>query len=365
LRQGQTSGKKSRFRAIIFPVLRLGEMQPVNNRLHRLLLVFSSLFSLTAGAQMVTGVWEGRIDKKKVEVKIIQKGDSLTGTAYYYESPANYRRYTIRGYFDEQNNNVVWWDDQLITDKGSGLSKRPLLSEASFNCPGGGEMHLDGKASDHNRPRGEVHLTKVPDPSFPDEWDFVIDNYTVGANDPDIIDSVALIAALPVPEPEVVVEAKRPEPVVEKRIPPVTRTEPPPPVPSEPVIAAKPMTIEEKFTSRKKVLTTEIPLEGDSVELRFYDNAQVDGDSIYLFLNNRMLFTHVRLTEKAYTIKLPVSEMQDSNELIMVAENLGSIPPNTSYMLAIVGDKRYDATLASTEQSSAMIRLKKPQEAVR
>lgn len=49
--------------------------------------------------------------------------------------------------------------------------------------------------------------------------------------------------------------------------------------------------------------------------------------------------------------------MRETNELIMVAENLGAIPPNTSYMLAIVGDKRYDAYLSSTEGSSAMIKF--------
>jgi hypothetical protein len=43
----------------------------------------------------------------------------------------------------------------------------------------------------------------------------------------------------------------------------------------------------------------------------------------------------------------------------MVAENLGAIPPNTSYMVAIVGDKRFDAQLESTENSSCLIRLRK------
>ena len=42
----------------------------------------------------------------------------------------------------------------------------------------------------------------------------------------------------------------------------------------------------------------------------------------------------------------------------MVAENLGAIPPNTSYMVAIVDEQRYDAYLASTEGSSAMVRFK-------
>jgi len=100
-------------------------------------------------------------------------------------------------------------------------------------------------------------------------------------------------------------------------------------------------------------------MEGDSIELRFYDNAEIDGDSISLFLNDKLVFEHIRLTEKAYIVKFAVSELGRNNELIMVAENLGSIPPNTSYMLAIVGDKRYDAYLASTENSSAMIKFVK------
>ncbi|HEX7905670.1 MAG TPA: hypothetical protein VF487_17480, partial [Chitinophagaceae bacterium] len=56
--------------------------------------------AVPVSAQMITGVWKGRINKQKVEVKIIQQGDSLTGTSYYYESPDHYRRYSIKGYFN-------------------------------------------------------------------------------------------------------------------------------------------------------------------------------------------------------------------------------------------------------------------------
>ena len=121
----------------------------------------------------------------------------------------------------------------------------------------------------------------------------------------------------------------------------------------------KPLSIEEKFVTRKKIFATEIPVSGDSIELHFYDNAQIDGDSISLFLNDKLIFEHIKLTEKAYSVKLPVTELNASNELIMVAENLGSIPPNTSYMVALVGEKRYEARLESTEGSSALIRLVK------
>jgi hypothetical protein len=44
---------------------------------------------------MITGTWKGKIGKQKAEVKIVQKGDSLTGTSYYYESSGNFRRYSV------------------------------------------------------------------------------------------------------------------------------------------------------------------------------------------------------------------------------------------------------------------------------
>lgn len=354
-------------------------------------MLFTGTFCTCISAQMITGVWKGKINRQKVEVKIIQQGDSLTGTSYYYESANNYRRYSIRGFFDAHSNEAVWWDDQLLEEKSGRFSisipgKVPLLSRADFNCPGGNRMMLDGKAAKKENEtdvKGDVHLDKTSRTEFEDEWDFVIENYTVGANDPDIIDSVANIAFRPVvmeektiapqteekpeiktmappvvkPAPEKIVEQpavpmEQPKPI-EK---PVTIIEKPKPAEVE-VLPVKTPTIEDKFKSRQKVFIKEIPITGDSIELRFYDNAEIDGDSISIFLNDKLLFSHIRLTGNAYSIKIAVSELNPSNELIMVAENLGAIPPNTSYMVALVEGKRYDAFLASTEGSSAMIRL--------
>jgi hypothetical protein len=328
-----------------------------------IIIAFACVSSLRA--QMITGVWKGKINRQKVEVKIIQNGDNLTGTSYYYESPASYRRYSIRGYFDANTNEAVWWDDELVEEKSGRVSsagKEPLLSRADFNCPGGAKMMLDGKASkvaDETEKAGDVSLNKIVQSIFPDEWDFVIENYTAGANDPVIIDSIGFLAFADKTIENIPVASKNPlgnpmvsEPVEQKAAP----------LPTPRILLPKALSIEEKFITRKKVFSSEIPVAGDSVELRFYDNAQVDGDSISLFLNDKLIFQHIRLSEKAYTIKLPVAELETSNELIMVAENLGSIPPNTSFMVAQVGEKRYEARLESTEGSSAMIRLVKKEE---
>ena len=319
---------------------------------------------------MITGVWKGRINRQKVEVKIIQNGDNLAGTVYYYESPSNYRRYSIKGYFDPNTNEAVWWDDQLLEEKPGSISspgKVPLLSRADFNCPGYGKMILGGKASrveNENEKAGDVNLDKTEWPDFTDEWDFVLENFTVGANDPDIIDSIALLSTAKKPDEEESIKSVPEEKAVAST--PVERAVKEIQFPKEEskniitsVEPIKPLSIEEKFVARKKIFATEIPVSGDSIELHFYDNAQIDGDSISLFLNDKLIFEHIRLTEKAYSVKLPVTELNGSNELIMVAENLGSIPPNTSYMVALVGEKRYEARLESTEGSSALIRLVK------
>src|SRR5258705_4633678 len=72
---------------------------PTHALFSRLFLPAVCFISTTLPAQMITGVWKGKINRQKVEIKIIQNGDSLTGTSYYYESAVNYRRYSIKRYY--------------------------------------------------------------------------------------------------------------------------------------------------------------------------------------------------------------------------------------------------------------------------
>jgi len=335
------------------------------------------LSCLLSTAQPVTGFWKGKIDRKNVELKIIKNGDSITGTSYYYTSSDSYRRYSIKGYLDDRDNSVVWWDDVLIEEKNSnrifgGKPATPYLSTADFNCPGGTKMYLNGKAvlKENDEERGPVDLQKMEAHTFNDEWDFVIENYTLGANDPELIDSIGKMAfTKPIPvEPlvvkqipqkptpkDVVIQPKKQAPIASPKKEPATQ---PTPAPVKAlVVIATPLNNEQKFTTRRKQLMQEISISGDSIELKFYDNAEVDGDSIAIFLNDRLLYEHIKLTDKGYTIMLAVATLQQSNELVMVAENLGSIPPNTSLMVAMVDGKRYETRLESTEQSSAVIRF--------
>ncbi|MFT3936763.1 MAG: hypothetical protein QM726_24270 [Chitinophagaceae bacterium] len=319
------------------------------------------LFAGVAHAQQITGVWKGRIKNTNVELKIIKTGDSLTGTSYY-GSKNNFRRYTIKGYFDPQTNDVVWWDDEFISG-GNGPATEASLSVADFNCPGDDKMLLDGNSSVRDNKdisKGAIHLQKVGSTSFPDEWDWVIDNYTAGANNPEIIDSIGLIAGGPrYPE-----EKEIPTPVVitaeKKKEAPIVKT--PAPVAEKTIVAKKPSTNQEKFTSRQNKLQMVIPVTAPVIELRFYDNAAIDGDSIALFLNGKVVKEHILLGGEPQVIKINAADLQDDNELVLVAENLGSIPPNTSYLVAVVGHKQFEARLFADEGTSALIRFVKEKE---
>ena len=80
---------------------------------------FFSVICNEVQAQPISGVWKGKMGYSRVELKLVRKGDSLIGTSYYYDSKSNYRRYSVKGYFDGQTNDVIWWDDVLIEDNGS------------------------------------------------------------------------------------------------------------------------------------------------------------------------------------------------------------------------------------------------------
>ena len=121
----------------------------------------------------------------------------------------------------------------------------------------------------------------------------------------------------------------------------------------KPVEPVKPVVLEE----RKKELVRQIDVDHDSVTVTLYDNGVVDGDSVTLVYNKEIITQHLRLSEKpvSFTIKI---DRTGKNELQMYAENLGSIPPNTALMVIYDGNKRYELTIRSTENTNGMVSFK-------
>ena len=101
----------------------------------------------------------------------------------------------------------------------------------------------------------------------------------------------------------------------------------------------------------------EIKVDTGTIRLDFYDNAQVDGDIITVLLNNQPLASNQKLTARPITLEIKVDLNNKEQEITMVAENLGDIPPNTALLIITAGSKRYQLYLTSTEKKNAQVRF--------
>jgi hypothetical protein len=107
--------------------------------------------------------------------------------------------------------------------------------------------------------------------------------------------------------------------------------------------------------TRTNDLVKQIETEAGQIKINLYDNGEIDGDTISIYHNNVLLMAHARLSQKPITLSIPIDESQPYHEFVMVAENLGSIPPNTSLMSITAGSQRYEVFISSNEQRNAKV----------
>jgi len=102
----------------------------------------------------------------------------------------------------------------------------------------------------------------------------------------------------------------------------------------------------------------EIKVDTGNVRLDFYDNAQIDGDTISVSVDNQTVVSHQRLAEKPITVYIRIDLIKTEHEVIMIAENEGSIPPNTALLIVTAGEKRYRLFLSSdVDQKKVLVRF--------
>lgn len=107
--------------------------------------------------------------------------------------------------------------------------------------------------------------------------------------------------------------------------------------------------------TRENPLARKIETEAGEVKIDLYDNGQIDDDTVSIYHNNILIKSKMRLSQKPISLTIKVDPAQPHHELIMVAENLGSIPPNTSVMIITTVRNRYEVFISSTEQKNAKV----------
>lgn len=107
--------------------------------------------------------------------------------------------------------------------------------------------------------------------------------------------------------------------------------------------------------TRENALVRKIETEAGEIKIQVYDNGEIDGDTVSIYHNNTLIRSHILLSQKPITFSIVVNPSQPHHEIIMVAENLGSIPPNTSVMIITTAVRRYEVLISSSEQKNAKV----------
>jgi hypothetical protein len=164
--------------------------------------------------------------------------------------------------------------------------------------------------------------------------------------------------APPTPNPPVSVaqtEPKKSDPIAKVNEPGATNTKPAPAA-NTPTAKINPLT-PTVLTTRQNELVQTIATDAKTITFSFYDNGEIDGDTISVYDNGKLLAGRKGLTAKAITLSVNFSDEELEHEVVMVAENLGTIPPNTALMIVQAGSKRYTLNLSSTEKKNALVRF--------
>jgi hypothetical protein len=166
----------------------------------------------------------------------------------------------------------------------------------------------------------------------------------------------------PLKQPETI--ATKPEvksvavnnPVVEKKESTIT----PPaiaPVTVKPIeeITAKAAMIEGRKTEFKQVVN----FKADSLELSLYDNGEIDGDTVSVFMDGVVMMSKQGLKSKAIKKTIYITKENEDFSLVLFADNLGKYPPNTGLLVVHDGDDVYNLHFSSDYQKSSGIVFRK------
>ena len=111
---------------------------------------------------------------------------------------------------------------------------------------------------------------------------------------------------------------------------------------------------------RNKNIIQTVSYKADSLVLSLYDNGEIDGDTVSVFLNGEMLIDRQGLKGTAIkkTIYLKPGEDEEV-EILLFAENLGKYPPNTGLLIIRDGEDRYEIRFSADYDLSPAIVLRR------
>ena len=109
------------------------------------------------------------------------------------------------------------------------------------------------------------------------------------------------------------------------------------------------------LVGRENKLVKKIITNSKNISLDLFDNGTIDNDTIIVFDNKKLLVNKKRLSYKSIHLEFNFTENLREHELIIVAHNMGTVPPNTALLLFKDGKVRQEYFITSTNKINAKI----------
>ncbi|MGN6416718.1 MAG: hypothetical protein ACTHMC_04480 [Pseudobacter sp.] len=365
--------------------------------------IFFLLFgiSLSANSQDLTGIWRGNFKSEnsryleamgqesryKIELQVDQHAKAFEGVTYSYLTTVFYGKATARGTVNPLTKKVFIEELKIVEVRMSGRSDACVMTYFLQYSKIGNEEFLEGTYTSMNTSdssncgRGRVFLRKVTSSDFYKE-PFLLKKEAEKKPpvakaepakpqpQPNTVTSKPPATTKPATKPAATKPATKP-PVASKPVPkpaePVVKSTPPAPVTTMPLqpkldtikkVEVKPrpvLPVPKAISGRDNEVVKTIYTSARKLIINIYDNGAIDNDTISVYHNRKLVLSKKRLTDRPLTVEIELSEEDDTHELVMVAENLGEIPPNTSLMVVNAGSKYYEVRITSTEQKNAVV----------
>jgi hypothetical protein len=349
-----------------------------------LALIFLLSFCGNSFSQDVTGIWNGYFisdngEQYKLEFQVKQNETlSVKGVSYSYLDIRFYGKATMTGSFVKTSKRFRIKEIRTVEVKSTTGGGTCIMNYDLTYSRSGNEEFLEGTYLGKQEVKGKenpyewgdcgggtVFLRKVV------ESNFYVEPFLRKKEEPRISAPItkdsAVVKKDPVRKPTTTTTTTRTSTASTNRTtakPPLTK----PPVRKidttakqptvvktidKPVIPTPPM-LKERSNELMKALIVHSP----EVTVKLYDNGEIDDDTISVFFDNKLLVSNKRLSAAPISLKLQMEDVGEDHELVMVAENLGRIPPNTSLMIVEAGDQRFEVRITSTTQKNALVRFK-------
>lgn len=101
-----------------------------------------------------------------------------------------------------------------------------------------------------------------------------------------------------------------------------------------------------------------IEVTNNVLQLEISDYLKEDGDIISVYHNRRQFLKNHAIVNKKSSHTLRLTRNIELHELILYAENLGRIPPNTSTLTVVDGAREHKVLIQSSKEVSAVVYLR-------